>query len=93
MKTYTVGTPVFCDFHFSGKPRGVVREVLKPGRGNVPACHAEAGQIRVEIREDCGAYRKGEVLTLPAVEAVPCKQEIRKPGSFFRWVNTQYQFE
>ena len=92
MKTYTVGTRVFCDFHFSGKPRGIVRAILKPGRGNVPSSHPDAGQIQVEIREDRGAYRKGELLTLPAVVAVPCSQEFRKRGSFFRWVNTQYQF-
>jgi len=92
MKTYSSGTRIFCDFHFGGKPKAVVLAVLSPGRGNVPSSHPNAGKIQVKISENAGAYRKGEVLELPAVTAVPCQQEFRKPGSFFRWVNTDYAF-
>ena len=92
MKTYSTKTRVFCDFHFGGKPRGIVVAVLAPGRGNVPSSHPAAGKIRVRLSETVGAYRKGEELVLPAITAVPCRQEFRKRGSVFRWVNTDYAF-
>jgi len=33
MNTYTVGTRVFCDFAFGGKPKGKVIAIIKPGNG------------------------------------------------------------
>lgn len=92
LTTYHAGTRVFCDFHFGGKPKGVVERVESPGRGNVPSSHPEAGKLVVRLTETVGAYQKGERLTLPACTAVPRKQEFRKRGSFFRWVRTDYQF-
>ena len=88
MKTYTLGTPVFCDFHFSGKPRGKVVEILEPGDGK----RVTVGKVRVKLSETVGAYRKGEILTVSAFVAVPRKQEFRKRGSYYRWVNTDYCF-
>ena len=88
MKTYTVGTKVFCDFHFGGKPRGKVIEIVEPGDGK----RMTTGKVRVQITETVGAYRNGEVLIVNTFEAVPVKQEFRKRGSFFRWINTDYCF-
>ena len=88
MKTYTVGTRVFCDFHFGGKPRGKVVQVVKPGNGQ-----DQAGEVIVELTETVGAYRKGEKLSLSTYYAVPTAQEKRlSPGQYFRRVNTQYQY-
>jgi ABC-type phosphonate transport system ATPase subunit len=90
MKTYTVGTKVFLDFAFSGKPLGVVTKVLAPGSGKMVL----EGKIEVRITGNRGApaYRVGERLTTSASVAVPRAQEFRKPGSCFRWVNTDYAF-
>jgi hypothetical protein len=92
MKTYTVGTKVFLDFAFSGKPLGIVTEIITPGNGNCAG--GTGGEIRVRITGNLGApaYRVGEVLTASASIAVPRAQEFRKPGSCFRWVNTDYAF-
>ena len=89
MTTYGIGTKVFCDFHFGGKPKGKVVEIIKPGNGK----SATQGQIVVELTETVGAYRKGERLTLNSWLAVPCAQEFKKRGSCFRWVNTDYCFQ
>lgn len=88
MTTYSTTTPVFLDFHFGGKPSGIVTRVIKPGRGN----RVTEGEIEVRLTETVGAYRKGELLTVAASVAVPKKQEFKKPGSRFRWVNTDYSF-
>jgi hypothetical protein len=89
MKTYSVGTKVFCDFHFGGKPKGVCIEVLEEGLGN----RAATGKIRVKLSETVGAYNKGEIVELPAWTAVPVKQEKRLTrGQIFRRVDTNYQW-
>lgn len=88
MKSYTVGTKVFCDFHFGGKPRGKVIEIVKPGTGR-----DTSGAVRVELTETVGAYRKGEILTVPTWQAVPVAQKIKlHAGQYFRRVSTDYQF-
>lgn len=69
MKQYSIGTKVFCDFHFGGKPKGVVVEIVKPGRGN----RSPEGEIRVKLTETVGAYKKGEILSVSAFKAVPVK--------------------
>lgn len=88
MITYTVGTACFCDYHFGGKPAGKVVEIVEPGDGR----GLVKGLVRVQLTETVGAYRKGEVVELPAWQAVPKKQEFRKPGSCFRFVSTSYQY-
>jgi len=93
VNTYTVGTKVFCDFHFSGKPRGVVIEVLREGDGReFRADGVLPGCVRVRITETVGSYVKGQHIELEAWQAVPCKQEFKKRGSYFRWVNTAYRW-
>lgn len=87
MNTYTIGTKVFCDFAFGGKPRAVVTAIIEPGSGK-----SRDGQIQVRLTETVGAYHRGEMLTLPAGDVVPVRQEFRKRGSRFRWINTDYQF-
>lgn len=87
MKTYSKNTRLFCDFHFGGKPKAVCKAVLEPGNGK-----DKAGKVLVKLTETIGAYKKGEELTLSTFYAVPVKQEFRKPGSFHRWVNTDYQW-
>lgn len=87
MQTYTIGTKVFCDYHFGGKPQGKVVRVIAPGdgRGQVK------GEIEVQLTETIRAYRKGEIVTLPAWQAVPAEQERSlRPGEFFRRVSTDY---
>lgn len=85
MKTYTKGARLFVDYHFGGKPKAVCLEVVKPGTGQ-----SADGLIRARLLETVGAYRKGEIVEVSTAQAVPVKQEFRKPGSFFRWVNTNY---
>jgi hypothetical protein len=87
-KTYGVGTHLFCDFHFSGKPKAVCVAVITPGTGK-----DNKGRVRVKIKENLGAYRKGEEIEISTFEAVPTKQEFRKPGSVFRWVDTNYAWQ
>lgn len=73
---------------FWGKPKGVCLEVVEEGAGN-----KSEGQIRIKLTETVGAYRKGEVLTLSAFQAVPVKQE--RPlvrGEYFRRVRTDYKW-
>lgn len=88
MTEYGKGTKLFCDFHFGGKPKAVCLEVIEPGRGKFGG----EGKIKVRLTETIGAYKKGEELTLTSHQAVPVKQEFKKPGSFFRWINTNYQW-
>ena len=90
MKQYTVGASVFCDFHFGGKPPGRVVEVVEEGQGNGRGKHI--GEIRVRITKNSGAYKKGEVVRVSARDCVPVPQEFKKRGSFYCWVNTDYQF-
>ena len=87
MTKYSTKTPVFCDFHFGGKPKGIAVEIVEPGQGN-----RSGGKIKVRLTETVGAYKKGEILELDAKTAVPRKQEFSKPDSFHRWVNTQYEW-
>ena len=88
MKQYTVGTKVFCDYHFGGKPRGVAVEIVKPGTGK-DSC----GEIRVKLSKSVGAYKKGEIVTVPSWQAVPCAQELKlKSGQFFRRVSTDHEW-
>lgn len=89
MSTYTVGARLFCDFPFGGKPKAVCTAVIEPESGN----KATEGRIKVRLTETIGAYRKGEELTLTASQAVPIKQEFRKPNSVFRYVRTDYRWE
>ncbi len=86
MKTYTVGTPVFCDFAFSGKPRGKCVEVVEEGDGR----SATKGRIRVKLTESVRAYIKGEIIEVNACTAVPTAQETG--GGIFRRVNTDYRW-
>lgn len=86
MKNYTVGTKVFCDFHFGGKPRGIAVEIVEPGTGN-----GSSGKIRIRLTETVGAYNKGEIVELDSLRAVPCAQELKlSKGQFFRRVSTDY---
>jgi hypothetical protein len=78
---------MFCDFAFSGKPKGVCIEVAEEGRGR----YIGEGCVRVRLTESVQAYSKGEVLELTACEAVPRAQEV-KIGGIFRRVNTEYQW-
>jgi hypothetical protein len=87
MNIYGAGTRLFCDFVFGGKPKAVCLEVIKPGSGR-----SSEGKIKVKLLETIGAYKKGEVLIIKSIVAVPEKQEFRKPGSFYRWINTNYQW-
>ena len=88
MKQYTVGTKVFCDFHFGGKPKGKAVEVTKPGTGK-----DSSGEIRVQISESAGAYRKGEIVTVPSWQAVPSAQELKlRSGQYFRRASTDYEW-
>jgi len=88
MKQYKKGTNVFLDFAFSDKPDGRVVEVIEPGEGN-----SANGKIRVKVTETVGAYRKGEILTVDAMTAVPKAQELKlQAGQYFRRVNTQYEW-
>lgn len=86
LKAYTVGTECFCDFHFGGRPKGKVVEVTIPGTGK-----DTSGRVVVELTETVGAYKKGERRTVPAWQAVPCKQEIR--SGIYRRVNTQFEYK
>jgi hypothetical protein len=88
MNRYTVGARLFCDFHFAGKPKAVCIAVLKPGTGK-----GRKGLVRVRITENHRSFVKGEELELDSFTAVPSKQEFRKRGSFFRWVNTDYEWQ
>lgn len=87
MKTYTIGTRCFCDFAFGGKPGAKVIAIITPGTGQ-----SSNGKVLVELTETVRAYRKGEQLEIATCCAVPKAQEIKKPGSCFRWINTQYQY-
>lgn len=87
-KTYGVGAKLFCDFHFSGKPKAVCVAVIRPGTGK-----DRSGLIRARITENHRAYRKGEEIEINTFFAVPVKQEFRKPGSVFRWVDTNYAWQ
>jgi len=89
MKTFKAGTKVFCDFHFGGKPKGTAIAVVEPGNGKI----ITAGRVKVKLSETVGAYQKGEVLTVPAWQCVPCCMEIKlKSGQFIRRVNTDFQW-
>ena len=88
MKTFTKGTKVFCDFPFGGKPEGVVQAVTMPGDGQ-----RNNGEVRVQLTETVGAYRKGEIIPVRTFWAVPCCMELpRKAGEFIRRVSTQYAY-
>jgi len=86
MTEYSVGTRCFCDYHFSGKPDGICVEVVREGDGR----GVEKGLIRVKITKDHRAYRKGEIVELPAWQAVPHKQEFTR--EYFRRVRTDYRW-
>ena len=86
MKTYPIGTKVFCDFIFQ-KPKGKIVEIVTPGTGK-----DLKGLVKVKLSETIGAYKKGEIIEVKTCYAVPIKQEFRKRGSCFRYVNTDYQF-
>ena len=86
MKTFTVGSKLFCDFPFGGKPKAVCLAVVTPGNGK-----DQSGKVRVKLSETVGAYRKGEELEISTFQAVPREMELRlKPGHFFRRVSTLY---
>lgn len=88
MNTYTIGAKVFCDFHFSGKPRGIVTEIVKAGTGR-----DSSGKVKVKLTETAGAYRKGEILEVSTFYAVPVKQKLPlERGQFFSRISTDYQF-
>jgi hypothetical protein len=88
LKTYGKGARLFCDFHFGGKPKAICVAVEQSGNGK-----ESSGRVRVRLLETVGAYRKGEEITISSFQAVPVKQEFRKPGSVFRYVNTCYQWQ
>lgn len=85
---YSVGTRVFCDFFFGGKPEGIVKEIIRPGDGK---CRAP-GLVSVKLSKSAGPYKRGEIVKVPTWQAVPKKQEFRKPGSCFRYVNTDFEW-
>lgn len=82
MTSYVVGTRVFMDWIFSGKPLGRVTRVIEPGQGN------SGGRGRIEVRLDNGTTVEGDAFTV-----VPVKQilPLRK-GQFFTRVDTGYRF-
>lgn len=87
MKTYTTGTRCFIDFAFGGKPKAIVEAIKSPGDGKGQV----AGEIQVRLTETVGAYRKGEILTLPAWQVVPIAQKLPlRPGQYFTRVSTRY---
>ncbi len=86
MKTYGPGTKVFLDW-IASKPEGRCLRVIEPGAGN-----SLDGKIEVEIT-DPSWLTKNDVVVVKAKDAVPKAQEFRKPGSFYRWVNTDYRWE
>ena len=64
--------------------------VIKPGDGQ----NRVDGEIEVKLTETVGAYHKGELLVLPAWQAVPVNQERKlNRGEFFRRVMTDYCYE
>ena len=88
MRHFGVGTKVFCDFTFGGKPEGKVVAVIKPGDGN-----RNAGEVLVQLTETVGAYRKGERLAISTYQAVPMVME--RPlnrGEYFRRISTLYAY-
>lgn len=89
MRTYGKGARLFCDFHFSGKPKAICLEVIEPGQGN----QITQGKIKVQLTETVGGYKRGEILELTASTAVPLEQKFSKHGSPFIWVNTDYAWK
>lgn len=89
MNKYTVGTKLFADFHFGGKPDCVCIEVIEEGTGK----QTTTGQIRAKVTKEQGAYKKGEILILPAWQAVPKKEILPlERGQFFTRVSTNYHW-
>ncbi len=87
MKNFTVGTKLFCDFHFGGKPEAVCIEVVTPGNGK----NTMTGEIRARITKDCRGYKKGEVVRVETWQAVPKVMELPARG-YFRRVSTDYEW-
>jgi hypothetical protein len=89
MKTFGVGTKLFCDFHFGGKPKAICLEVIKAGDGK-----SGEGRIKVQLTETRGAYKKGEKMTLSSAYAVPCEMILpKKKGEFFTRLSTCYNWK
>lgn len=88
MKTCTVGERVFMDYHFGGKPKGIVVEVVQPGNGK-----SLAGEIRVRLTETVRAYRKGEIVVGNASNVVPlsCILPLRA-GQYHTRISTLYEW-
>jgi hypothetical protein len=88
IRDYGIGTKVFCDFHFSGKPRGKVIEIIKEGSGK-----DNSGSIRVQIIENHKAYKKGEIVTVSSNLCVPVEQiSPLTEGQIFIRINTLYRW-
>ncbi len=88
MKTCSVGTKLFCDYHFGGKPKAICLEVIKPGNGK-----DNNGRILAKLTETVGAYRKGETVELTTFQAVPCSMILPlESGQYYTRVSTQYQW-
>lgn len=87
MKQYKCGTSVMCDFHFGGKPHGKVVEVVAPGNGR----NNPSGKCRVKItNENHGAYRKGEIIEIPAWQCVPHAHVFTR--GYFLHVRTNFEW-
>jgi hypothetical protein len=94
MNIYGVGTELFCDWFFGGKPSAVCVAILEPGYGDgrrvpVPGqLQGSPGRILVKLTSGpC----KGQNREISAFTAVPCKQEFK--SGFHRMVNTQYLWQ
>lgn len=86
MKTYGVGTQVFCDFFFGGKPKGKVVEIVKPGNGR----NTVSGKNLVKITENHKGYKKGEIVGVNSWQCVPLTQKFLS-GIFIR-INTDFEW-
>jgi hypothetical protein len=85
----TIGTKLFCDFHFGGKPKAVCLAVIQPGNGR-----DNEGKVRVRLTETVRAYRKGEELEISTFTAVPLRAVLpAKRGEYFTRISTLYTWE
>ena len=69
MKTYRAGQRVRVDLFICGFPRGVVRQVIRPGTGR----HVGTGLVRVRLVEPATGYRAGEIIEVSTTAAVPLR--------------------
>lgn len=93
-KQYTVGASLVCDFAFSRLIGAKCIEVLEEGTGR----SSSPGQVRVELTETVGAYRKGEIMEINCLQAVP-RSHVGSRGYYIRiktnyhWVKTKHEHD